>query len=286
MDGGVRWRRSAAYASISKLMEEIELLKRRAEECVKRASEQRAPALIVDGDKVVEARFYGASLIKLDSTRSTICLTMPRHHVFKTWRGAYSMLVDLIESLHPALLTEHLSQVSDGLMSKALKPGSTASIKHVKPHGDVLDLTPGRVVDVKGGLLKLERKFRAGGVYDGLGLAKEEGDKGLTVFKEGCWASYTAYFSKEGLLKGVYFNISTPPVIRPGEVRYVDLLVDVAWTPKEGVRIVDVDEVRAAVEKGWLPERLADKAMKVARKLVEKLASTHPLSIDLSDFST
>lgn len=282
---GVRWRRSAAFAPLSKLIEEIEHLKRKAEECVKKASEQRAPALIMDGVKTVEVRFYGASLIKLDSARSTVCPTMPRHHTFKAWRGAYPMVVDLLESLHPSLPMERLSQASDYLLSKALKPGSAVSIKHIKPQGGALSLTPGKVVDVSGGLLKLERRFKAGGVYDGIKVAKEEGDRGLTVFKEGCWVSYTAYFSREGLLKGAYFNISTPPVIRPREVCYIDLLVDVVWTPMNGAKVVDVDEVALAAERGWLPKRLANKAMEVAERLAEELRSSHPLSVDLSIFS-
>ncbi|MEM4700398.1 MAG: DUF402 domain-containing protein [Candidatus Nezhaarchaeales archaeon] len=282
---GIRWRRSAAFAPLSRLIEEIEHLKRKAEECIKRASERQAPALIMDGVRTVEVRFYGASLIKLDSARSVVCPTMPRHHTFKAWKGAYPTVVDLLESLYPVLSMEHLSQASDRLLSRALKPGSTVFIKHIKPQGAVLSLTPGKVVDVKGGLLKLERKFRAGGVYDGIKVAKEEGDRGLTVFKEGCWASYTAYFSKDGLLKGAYFNISTPPVIKPGEVCYIDLLVDVVWTPTEGVRVLDMDEVAAAAESGWLPRRLAVKAMEVAKRLADELVSSHPLSVDLSIFS-
>lgn len=281
---GVRWRRSAAYAPLSELIEEVELLKRRAEECTKRASERRAPALIANGDRVVEVRFYGASLARLDSARSVVCPTMPRHHVFKSWRGAYSMVVDLLESLHPALSTEHLKQASNSILSKALRPGSTVSIKHMKPQGEVVDLTPGKVLEVGGGQVKLERRFKAGGVYDGIGAAKEEGDRGLTVFGEGCWVSYTAYFSREGLLKGAYFNISTPPIIKPGEVRYVDLLVDVVWTPREGAKIVDAEEVVGAAEKGLLPKRLASRALEVAEKLAKELGSSHPLSIDLTTF--
>jgi len=277
---GIRWRRSAAYAPIDKLIEEVEALKRRAEECVEKASKLKAPSLILEGDRVVELRFYGASLRRLDEARSTVCPTMPRHHVFKTWGRPYSSVVDLIEDL--GLPRPLLKQVSGKMMSRVFKPGTMVSIVHVKPQGSTISLTPGRVVTVEEDLIKLERVFKKGGTYNGLGVPKEEGDRGLTVFKEGCWAYYTAYFSSSGELKGVYFNIATPPTYRPGEVRYLDLLVDVSWTPGEGAKMIDVDELQRAVEEGWLCKSLANRAMEAATRLIKMLASAHPLLIDLS----
>lgn len=280
---GIRWRRSAAHASIDVLIEEVENLKKRAEECAKKISKLQAPSLILEGDRVVELRFYGASMKKLDEARSTVCSTIPRHHLLKSWGKPYSSLVDLIEDLD--LPEPLLKQLSNKLMSRVFKLGSTVSIRHVKPQGQVVNLTPGKVVAVEEDIIKLERAFKAGGLYDGLGILKEEGDRGLTVFKEGCWASYTAYFSRKGELKGVYFNITTPPIYRPGEVQYLDLLVDVAWTPSKGARMVDVEELHRAVEEGWMRKDLANRALKIAERLTEMLASTHPLSIDLSTVS-
>jgi predicted RNA-binding protein associated with RNAse of E/G family len=83
------------------------------------------------------------------------------------------------------------------------------------------------------------------------------------------------------LLKGVYFNVSTPPDFKPGEVSYLDLLVDVAWTPQAGARLVDVEEVERAEKQGTLPRHLAERALKVAKELAHALSSRDPLSIDL-----
>jgi Ribonuclease G/E len=282
---GIRWRRSAAYAPLDELLEEVELLKKRAEQCLRKVEESKAPAMITPGDRVVELRIYGASKAKLDEVRAEVCPTIPRHHLLKTWGKAYSMVVDLLESLQPPLPKEVMAAASDKLIAKAFKPGSKAFIRHLKPTGEALSLTPGKVVSVEGGLLKLERRFKGKGVYDGLGAAKEEGDWGLTVFKEGSWASYTAYFSKAGLLKGVYFNVSTPPDFKPGEVSYLDLIVDVAWTPQAGARLMDVEELEKAETQGILSKHLAERALKVAKGLSHALSSRDPLSIDLSSLT-
>ncbi len=282
---GVRWRRSAAYATLDRLVEEVEELKRRAEDCLRKLSERSAPSIVTSGDRVVELWFHGASRARLDEARARVCPTMPRHHLLKAWGRAYSMVVDVLEGLDPPLPREALSSASDGLMARAFRPGSLVSIRHVKPSGEELSLTPGRVVGIERGLLKLERRFKAGGCYDGLGLAKEEGDRGLTVFKEGSWLSYTAYFSKTGSLKGAYFNVSTPPIFKPGEVSYLDLLIDVAWTPQGGAKVVDQEEVEEAVQRGWLPKRLAEKAVEIAWRVADALTGCDPLSLDLSSFN-
>ncbi|RLF09936.1 MAG: hypothetical protein DRJ98_07225 [Thermoprotei archaeon] len=282
---GLRWRRSAQYASMEELMREVEELKHRAEEALKIAEQQQAPSLIFEGDKVAELMFPGGSQKKLDELRSEVCTTIPRHHLFKTWGKPYSLTVDLLEALNEALSRENFVKASDYMFKKAIKPGRFMEIIHIKPDGRAYSLRPGKTIEVKNGEVMVERRFKGGGVYDGLGEVKEEGDYGITLFKEGCWVSRTVYYSRNMVLKGVYYNISTPPEIKPGKIKYVDLCIDVVWSPKQGVKVIDEEELKEMVKKRSLTVKVGEKALNIAYCLAEELSRVEDKIVDLSKFN-
>ena len=68
--------------------------------------------------------------------------------------------------------------------------GSTIEIEHVKLDGRVFNLGQAEIVAFKRDDASIEyrRDLREGGIYDGLGTAKEEGDYALTESKIGEWS--------------------------------------------------------------------------------------------------
>ena len=109
------------------------------------------------------------------------------------------------------------------------------------------------------------------GTYDALGVDQQAGDVAVTKFTEGKWWYPTVYRGADGEKRGTYVNVCTPVEVFPGEIRYVDLHVDVVRTPDGTVRRVDDDELDAAVDAGNVPESLAEKARDVASALESAL---------------
>lgn len=281
---GLQLRRSALYASSEKLMDEVKELVLLAEEALKKARAGQAPSLIMRGVKLSSILFAGGSRSRLDDLRRGICFTVPRHHLIKMWGRPYSMAVDILESLHTTISNEALEKASDLLLAKMLKSSKMVEITHVKPDGRFYSLRPGRIIEVKDGEVAIERRFRGGGVYDGLGEVKEDGDYGITKFREGSWVASTTYYSKDGSLKGVYYNILTPPEFTPRGVKYVDLLIDVVWTPKSGVKVVDEEELKEMARKGFISKKLENLAFKISHRLAKEVSEAETNPIDLSRF--
>jgi len=86
------------------------------------------------------------------------------------------------------------------------------------------------------------RVFSREGIYDGLNVKKEEGDYDIVEFDSRKWYQIHRYYNKDGKLKGIYVNISTPPELLRGKLRYLDLEVDVVKVGDE-VRIIDLEEL-------------------------------------------
>jgi Ribonuclease G/E len=100
-------------------------------------------------------------------------------------------------------------------------------------------------------LVELEREIKSPGLYDGLGVAKEPGDRAVTEFVPGRWWYKTRYLSPSGELKGEYYNINTPIEIYPDRIRYVDLELDLVRLPGGEMRLIDEAELDRALAKGW-----------------------------------
>jgi hypothetical protein len=117
---------------------------------------------------------------------------------------------------------------------EALKVGAPLAIEHVKLDGRVQILGQGRVTRLSPAeeLVELEREIKSPGLYDGLGVAKEPGDRAVTEFVPGRWWYKTRYLSPSGELKGEYYNINTPIEIYPDRIRYVDLELDLVRLPE------------------------------------------------------
>ena len=83
------------------------------------------------------------------------------------------------------------------------------------------------------------------------------------------WHDIGRFHDAAGRFTGVYANVLTPVELRPGnEWHTTDLFLDV-WIPVGGEpTVLDRDELDEAVERGWIDEPTADRAVEEAETLL------------------
>ncbi len=250
---GLVWHTAAQGRSRATLAADVAELSARAARMKRNLTELPPPALVLEGDAALQCEFPGGAKAKLDRIRATVLHTVAGHHRYKAH-------TETSEDIDEDLLVLQFPAV-----------GSELRIEHVKPDGKVLLLGRGRVVesDPERKMLILEREIRGGGHYDGLGVAKEQGDRARTEFWDLAWGYRTRYYSRDGALKGEYFNINTPLEIYPDRVRYIDLEIDIVRRPGEEPRLIDDDLLEKAVAAGHFSPRLAEHAREVAQRVLE-----------------
>ncbi len=243
--------------------------------------------LIIDplGIGQLNAIFSKQSLDYLDGLRSQKALTVPRHHYWKIVTKRIEnadYLIDFVEHLlaQKAIDDKPLANAFSTFTHEYLpfpKKDDLISIMHYKPNGDIFKLKPGRVVDVfysKGNAfgtsdqcisLVLKREFDPHpwhkSFYDGFeGLDIKPGDYSTCHAKENFPVLTNKYFREDGTFLGCYYNISTPVLIFPGEVQYIDLEVDVVENQAGERKVIDKDKLAAVVGDGYISQSLADQA--------------------------
>jgi Ribonuclease G/E len=132
-------------------------------------------------------------------------------------------------------------------------------VKHVKLSGAVFHLGQALLESAKNGEIRYSRTIKANGFYDGLGTAKEAGDKAVSETKLGEWHITTNYFSRGGEWKGAYININTPVEAYPNALRYVDLEVDVCIRSDGETKVLDMEKLEKALEKGMISKKLYER---------------------------
>ena len=215
--------------------------------------------------------FGRESRFALDERRRDVTTTMPGHHRIKTGSDAAGAGVDFVEALCDP---EGDDEFPFGTVTAQFGPHEDDEIRieHGKPDGRLITLGAGTVTELKSdGSVTVERKMTGRGSYDGLGVAREDGDVAVTKFREGRWWYPTTYRDDSGTPKGTYVNVCTPVECFPEAVRYVDLHVDVVKHRDGTVERVDDDELDAAEAAGNVPAELAEKARAVATALENAL---------------
>ena len=145
-------------------------------------------------------------------------------------------------------------------------PNKYLKIEHVKEHPVVLG--DAEVVEFTPPTLSLKRTFYGKGYYDGLDVEKEPKDYAITEIEEGRWYLVHRYYSKDGTLKGSYYNICTPVEIYRDKIRYCDLEIDVVEDIDGNRKVIEEGKLKDAVEEERITKKLGDKALEVAEKLV------------------
>jgi len=219
-----------------------------------------------------DAEFPGASKAALDGLRGRVVPTMTHHHSLRITASNDLDLVERQIEKTPPQKDKLERELMRRLVLRPLKKEGLIRIDHVKPEGQTLRFREGEILSLESERLFMRRSFHAGR-YDGLDLPIEPGDYGITEVPLGGWWVKHAYFSREGTLKGQYWNVNTPVEPYPDRIRYVDLHVDVIKRVNEPPRIIDTERLQSAVAKGLISPRLCRKAMEVAHCLMDELGS-------------
>jgi len=204
----------------------------------------------------------------LDEIRHTVKPTILDHHLFKTISPEKVDEAERELERFSDKRNELSLQLQDSLIYKHLRMDQEVQFEHVKPNGTVITLVPGRIVELLSWTLKVKRTgFRGRSMYDGINVPKDQGDYAITEAKEGSWILKHAYYSSDDRMKGEMYNVNTPLEIYPGKIRYTDLEVDVVRKVGEAPRIIDLDKLEAAVEAGFITDKLADLAREKAKEV-------------------
>lgn len=269
---GIIWREPAAHMPKNVLENEVASLCEKAKALTEAAYLVDAPALIVEGLYFMDVEFPSLSKAKLDALRATVSPTLEGHHFYKSCGGNISSALEMAEKLLEKGRSK--SEVEE-LLKMQTQPefpevGSTVDVEHVKLSGAILLLGQAIVEAINSKELRYTRTIRADGFYDGLGVVKEAGDRAISETKLGKWYIITNYFSKDELWKGAYININTPVEVYPGAVRYIDLEVDVCIRPDGETKVLDMEKLEKALEKGVISEALFEKVKSVVAAVTEK----------------
>ena len=269
-DWGIIWREPSAHQPPEILETEIVTLKAKAEILGEKAQKADAPSLLVEGSCFMDVEFPAFSKSQLDELRSSLVPTLHGHHFYKSCGGKVSAALEMAEKLleKGQSIGEVEQLFKKQVMAEFPEVGSIVDVIHVKPSGKILHLGQATIEGLGNGQIKYSRTIRTSGLYDGLGVAKEAGDTAVSETKIGEWWITTRYFSKSGELKGAYINLNTPVEVYPKAIRYVDLEVDVCVLPDGKVKVLDMDKLEKALEKGIISQ----KTFETIKSKVEEIA--------------
>lgn len=271
----VKWRSSAREASSDRLAEELRALSRRIGEIEERGRSAKPGTVVEIGESIAMLELSSIAKRFLDSVRRKVLPTAPLHHELKACGSVLSDVVDLVDAISGYAPPEAVEKGIVRFLAERIRGLGRFTIEHRKPDGELFRIGPVEVakVELKDGSVEIVgwREVRSQGVYDGLGVAKEPGDRIETRVVWGEWFVIHRYYSRDGRLKGVYVNINTPPELCPdGTVRYVDLYVDAVYVAESGeARVIDEELLREALSKRLVSEELYRGALEKARDAVE-----------------
>lgn len=218
----VKWRSNASVTNNGVLKEELEKLALRYDN----------DDFSAQGEDFLKVTLSLEDKIFMDNIRSKIIKTIKFHHMLKY---SYSNEVDNVESGNG-----RIEDLLDSLVTDFIE------IEHIKPSGKVIHLRGGKVIykEITNNyyVIRLLRSFDREGVYDGLNVKIDKEDYDIVEFDSRKWYQIHRYYSKDGKLKGTYINISTPPELLRGKIRYLDLEVDVIKVGNE-IRVIDIENL-------------------------------------------
>ncbi len=239
---GVIWRTGAYRQDVRNLQQEIKLLQQKLLK-IEGHPDEGIPGKLLAGQMTLLVELPGGSKHTLDRARPL-----------------------------PTALGYHRQQ-SAPEATAAPRVGDRVRIEHVKASRELSVIMTGQVIAGDSQRITVRREIRSSGVYDGLGIPKEPGDYAVTEFRQGAWYYETRYYSRDGVLKGIYMNINTPIEFYADRVRYVDLEIDVVQRPGEPAQIIDECDLQRIAH--MISPQLGERARAVAEACVQLLHG-HP----------
>ena len=269
--GGIIWRESSANQTREALENEIAALKAKVKLLNERASKVEAPALLIEGSHFMDVEFPSISKSNLDKLRAYAAHTLDKHHFYKSCGGEISAALEMAEKLleegRDRREVEELFKRQ--VMAEFPEDGSVLDVEHVKPSGHVFHLGQAEIESADDEQIRYTRTMRSDGFYDGLSVTKEAGDKAVSETKTGQWWITTQYFSKDGRLKGTYINLNTPVEVYPNAIRYVDLEIDICIQPDGTAKLLDMEKLERALEKGVISKKLFELVKEKVNEIIE-----------------
>jgi len=245
----VKWRSNSAFATLDEIKEEISKL-------VSRVESERYDG---QGEEFYIITLSLPDKLEMDEIRKKVVPTAKYHHMLKM---SFGKEIDDIESKSVECPKELLKELISDFMQ----------IEHIK-FDNKIKLKGGKVIDYNiydcGYEIILRREFNNQGVYDGLEVPKEPGDYDIMYVNSNNWYQIHKYYSKNNELKGIYINISTPPELLRGKIRYLDLELDVVV--KEGGEVYIIDREELEKKRDKLTESLYNTAIRKAEELVKNI---------------
>lgn len=272
MNWGVEWRSSAKWANINDLLEELQSLKRKANQVKDAAGNIDTPVKLTEGETLAFTAFSTEDKIFLDDLRSKQTPTLKFHHLAKACGEKYSNLIDCLEGCVKCCEGSCLSEM---VLKSILNEFRTTSLKilHEKPDGSIVEIKgKASVLSREPLVLRIDREMRSGGFYDGVGIKKEEGDYAISIIVPFSYLLPHLYFNRKGELKGVYVNVNSPiEPCPPDAFWYIDVLVDVVWSEEKGAGIIDEEDLREAVSKGLFSEKALNHCVDIANEVSREI---------------
>ncbi|MCD6502886.1 MAG: DUF402 domain-containing protein [Euryarchaeota archaeon] len=260
---------SAEKADLTEVLEETQNCVNRALEIIKKA-EKIDTGLVDDGEYYYEILISLPDMLKLDEVRSLVVPTISYHHLIKSMGDAkYSYIVDLLEKGGaPREVGKYLYK---GIIkSSKEKTGGPGIILHRKLSGEV-HVMRGFVRKFDENTIEIGRFIKSSGTYDGLNVPREPGDYVITTIPMNRWWLRHEYYSSKGVLKGIYYNVNTPPEVLANAIRYIDLEVDVVLWPTGEYKVIEMEELESAYDMGIVSEEMILNARKAIKEIEEDI---------------
>jgi Ribonuclease G/E len=269
---GIIWREPSSNQTRETLENEITELIKKIRILKEKGLHAEAPTLLLEGSYFMDVEFPWFSKRNMDKLRASAAPTLDGHHFYKSCGGQVSAALEMAEELLEK--GEDRNEVEklfkEQILHEFPQEGSLVDVEHVKLSGVVFHLGEATIESLDDEQIKYSRIMRSDGFYDGLGMKKEAGDKAVSKTRIGEWFITTKYFSPRGEWKGAYINLNTPVEVYPKTIRYVDLEVDVCIHPDGTSRILDMEKVEKALEKGIISPKLFTKIKETLQKVLEE----------------
>ncbi|MCX5906481.1 MAG: DUF402 domain-containing protein, partial [Deltaproteobacteria bacterium] len=214
-----------------------------------------------EGEDLARARmeFPGIAKGMLDRIRSAVIPTLDLHHRLRIIDAQALKRAEKQLLGHPERKEGLEKEMFQKMVLEPLRQGELIRLEHIKVSAKGVRPREGVRVELKddpeGWRLVMKRTFQQGR-YDGLHLPIEPGDYSLTEVLEGAFFLRHAYYSRDGKLKGEYYNINTAVEFYPAGARYVDLEIDVIRRPGEKPFVEDREKLALLGKKRWIGAEL------------------------------
>lgn len=281
---GILLRTAAQYASELEILREIQKLREKyieIESIINQSSNKIGP---IDSEYFsINFLFPSTQKLKFDEIRSSVSPTLALHHDIKAGINTNNKLQLKVLNLIEGIMTEANTlgfsdkinkQFTSFYHSNLYVPKQFLNITHYKLNGRSINLKPGVIKKIERNHVEkdklkiiLRRNLTGHGIYDGLDIPIEFGDFAIGIYEVGNMYYENIYYSQDYELKGRYFNINTPILLRSDGIHYFDLEIDVIEPLNKTRTIIDNEILDKALQLNIISQELYDKALDVAEKI-------------------